>query len=240
MVRDVFVALLFFATRISGKRVHVDLDLDGVLNTQVAELPVTMDKCTGNIGSMRIGSVSVECESLHELSDVPKAYHCGLMAEAEGNPSIKRRYDLGPRPFQLSINPLDVAAVAIECTEAPKLHGSDTGKAQETWKTAPRRAATRGSTFAQLEDFIRRTQIVAKHYDIVGGNCQHFAFLLYEMMAKLPCYSITVPNYDAFQEIIASHVSNRPVADTIVNALKSFSAQFQKEGGVPLMKDCDK
>lgn len=206
--------------------------------TNSSGMILTMDKCKSNIGSMKVGLISVECESLHDVTGLPAAYHCGFMAEAKADRRVQRRYDLGPRPFQLSIDPRDIAAVAIECTEAPRLHGSDTGKRQIPWPTALPRAVARDTTFAQLENFIESTQIVGMYYDLAGGNCQHFSFRMYEIMARLPCKSIKVPNFDTIRDIVSS-VGGQAIARPIIAALKQFSDQFQDDQASGV-RDCER
>jgi hypothetical protein len=201
-------------------------------------MPLTMTKCTSDIGSMKIGIVSVECEELATASQ-KTAYHCGLKVQAEANPQIARRYDLGPRPFQLTWNPLDIAAVAIECTEAPHLHGSDNGTAQIPWSTAPPATAVRQSTFNEFEQFIRTRRVVGTHYDVVGGNCQHFSFRMYEILMKKPCYSIKVPNSDSIAEVLRM-ASNKEFAAAFADALKKNSEAFQADQRVPTLKNCEK
>lgn len=194
-------------------------------------MTLTKDLCPDkSIDDLIIGTVSVYCESLHKLSTVPDAYHCGFQAAAEDQPSIVRRYDLGPRPFQLDLlNPLAILAISIHCTEGGDLHGKKAGIEQILWPDATEATAIRRSTFGQLEKFIETRNIVSNHYDLIGGNCQHFSFLLYELMVKKPCFSIERPNDDSVAEI-TSFLG--PAGDAIVSALQSFSSQFQEEQAV--------
>jgi len=235
------MAILARATRDEDIVANIDADKVDVANfsatARVSEgnngLPLIMERCTNaGFNKKLIGKVAVVCEQLVANGDV---VHCGLLAEAADDPSLKRRYDLGPRPFEwqyFSLNPLDILAVAIKCTEQDKekndLRGVRERKQQFTWHTAPLVATLRTKTFGELEEFIREVSVVGKYYDLVGGNCQHFAFRLYELMLKKPCGSIAAPVANTLADIrhaLGSHV------DAVLKAAKDNSAQFQKEQG---------
>jgi hypothetical protein len=195
-------------------------------------MQLTMNKCPDRrIDNMVIGWVAVKCELL--ATSPENAYHCGLEAVAKDNRAVVRRYDLGPRPFQLSADPRDILAIAIECTEGAQLHGIPEGKAQVEL-TAPMRESPRGWTFAMIQEFIRTTQIVGRWYDLAGGNCQHFSTLLYEVMVKIPCHTIAVPNQDSIVNIMAQIGGSAGQAAGAY--LQKFSAQFQAEMGVNTMR----
>jgi len=215
-------------------------------------LPLSLDTCTNRaIDNMVIAKVAVMCETI--VTFPKEAWHCGLLAEtADGE--YTRRYDLGPRNFQVSINPADILKIGIHCTEKDpdrnQLHGEpqpdwllgDAWKSkrvpQFAWEDTPLVAAKRKLKFKDLEYIIKTYRFGPTLYDLSGGNCQHFSFLLYELMTKEDCHSIQTPNHDTWGELV--RFLGQGAMDSLKGTLKAISDGFQGAAGYtpPAAKFC--
>lgn len=233
-------------------------------------------------GSCQIGSdkavvqsIVIVCESIDAADVVQKvAYlrptldqetrgvHCGVVVTARfprkhmlpEDLLVFQRYDLGPN-FNIAkpstyVTPL---AVAISCSEGKHLRGYSDNKHRDQETLIKGNPHNKFLTLLALRKFIENNQIVSGNYDLHGGNCQHFAILLFQWVTGKVDPDLHPPNDDVLPHAIAiiarqsipflpksAQDKLATATESIVNhVLDKISALYQKEGGSFLAKPED-